>query len=123
MLSNNLLYCFPYIALLICPDYSFRSACGILAALPALVYSGSRDIWDWLWFSCGMGHSEISLISIFQEFSSNIHKAFILAGGAGRWAIVLWGLDRFLIFPNFLISQVLSRSATREAYLIYHVYK
>ena len=122
MLSNNLLYCFPYIALLICPDYSFRSACGILAALPALVYSGSRDIWGWLWFSCGMGHSEISLISIFQEFSSNIHKAFIL-GGAGRWAIVLWGLDRFLIFTNFLISQVLSRSATREAYRIYHVYK
>ena len=86
MLSNNLLYCFPYIALLICPDYSFRSACGVLAALPALVYSGSRDIWGWLWFSCGMGHSEISLISIFQEFSSNIHKAFILGGGGG-WAL------------------------------------
>ena len=79
-----------------------------------------------------MGHSGISLISIFQEFSSNIHKAFVLAGegggrgggvGAGRWAIVLWGLDRFLMFLNFLRFQVLSRSATREAYRIYHVYK
>ena len=34
-----------------------------------------------------MGHSEISLISIFQEFSSNIHKAFILAGGGAGWAL------------------------------------
>ena len=25
-------------------------------------------------------------------------------GGAGGWAIILWGLDNFLIFPNFLIS-------------------
>ena len=28
--------------------------------------------------------------------------------GAGRLAIVIWGLDTFLIFPNFV-----SRSATR----------
>ena len=44
-------------------------------------------------------------------------------GGAGRSAIVLWGLDTFLIFPNFLGSYVLGRSAAREATLIYHVYK
>ena len=43
--------------------------------------------------------------------------------GAGHWAIILWGLDTFLIFPNFLRSLVLSRLATREATGIYHVCK
>ena len=33
------------------------------------------------------------------------------------WAIILWSLEIFLIFPNFLKS--LSRSATREATCIY----
>ena len=36
-----------------------------------------------LWFSWGIAHSGKSLISIFQEFSSSIGKAFILAGGLG----------------------------------------
>ena len=44
------------------------------------------------------------LIFVSQELSSSIIKAFILAGGAGRWAIALWGLDTFVIFPNFLTS-------------------
>ena len=50
---------------------------------------------------------------------------FILPGGlcAGLSAIVLWSLDTFLVSPNFLGSQVLSRSATRERTRIYHVYK
>ena len=39
--------------------------------------------------------------------------------GAGRWAIILWGSDSFLILSNFLRSWVLSRSATR----IHNVYK
>ena len=37
----------------------------------------------------------------------------------GHWAIILWSLDTFLIFHNFLRFLVLSRSAPR----IYHVYK
>ena len=50
----------------------------------------------------------------------------VLAGllfwrGAGRGAIVLWDLDDFLIFPNFLRSQVLSCSAACEATPIYHI--
>ena len=36
-----------------------------------------------LWFSWGIAHSRKSLISIFQEFSSSIGKAFILVGGLG----------------------------------------
>ena len=35
-------------------------------------------------------------------------------------AIILWSLDIFLIFPNFLRSEVLSPSATREVTRIYH---
>ena len=42
-----------------------------------------------------------------------------LSGGTGRWAIILWNLGTFLIFPNFLRSYVLSRSTTP----LYHVYK
>ena len=37
-----------------------------------------------VWFSCGMSHSGKSLISVFQEFSASIGKAFILVGG---WAL------------------------------------
>ena len=43
----------------------------------------SRDIWGWLWFSCGMEHCGESLISIFEEFFASIEKIFILAGGLG----------------------------------------
>ena len=45
-----------------------------------------------------------SLISVFQKFFAAINKIFILEGGTGHWAIILWGLDTFLLFPNFLIS-------------------
>ena len=37
--------------------------------------------------------------------------------------MILWGLDTFLTFPNFLRSYVLNRSATREAPRIYRVYR
>ena len=46
---------------------------------------------------------------------------FLLFSGSGtaHSRIILRSLDTFLIFPNFLRSEVLSRSATR----LYHVYK
>ena len=50
-------------------------------------------------------------------------QGFHFGGGTGHWAIILWDADTFLIFPNFLSSQIFSRSATREATRIYHVYK
>ena len=50
-------------------------------------------------------------------------SGFYFGWGTGRWAIILWGLDTFLIFPNFVGSSVLSRLATREATRIPHVYK
>ena len=41
--------------------------------------------------------------------------------GTGIWAIILWGLGTFLIFPNFQRSYVLSRLGTREATPIFHI--
>ena len=31
-------------------------------------------------------------------------RNFHFGGGDARWGIILWGLDTFLIFPNFLGS-------------------
>ena len=41
--------------------------------------NGSRDIWGWLWFSCGVAHSGGGLVSA----SIGGGGAFILAGGLG----------------------------------------
>ena len=60
------------------------------------------------------------LISGCQGSSAGVGKS-LFSGGTGHWGVILWGLDNFLIFPNFL--RFLSRSATREATRIYHVYK
>ena len=50
----------------------------------------------------GVARGREGLVSVFHEFSAGIGGAFILAGGTGRWAIILWGLDTFLMFPDFL---------------------
>ena len=43
------------------------------------------------------------LIFVFREFSASIGKAFILVGGLGAGlSFILWGMDTFLIFPNFV---------------------
>ena len=42
--------------------------------------------------------------AISSFHANRIGKVFLLAGGTGHWAIILWGLDTFLIFPNFLRS-------------------
>ena len=47
-------------------------------------------------------------------------RALVRERGLYCWAIILWGLDTFLIFLNMsLFLKVLSRWATR----VYHVYK
>ena len=48
-----------------------------------LVWGGPGIVLGKLWFSCEVAHSGETLISVFQEFSSSIGKAFILAGGLG----------------------------------------
>ena len=68
--------------------------------------SGLRGIWGWLWFSCGVarcgGEGEGALVSAFQGVFASIGGVLILAGGrgAGHWAIILLGLDTFLIFAK-----------------------
>ena len=48
-----------------------------------------------------------------------------MVGVVNGWVskFFLWGLDIFLIFRSFLRSEVISRSAAREATLICHAYK
>ena len=45
-------------------------------------------------------------------------SGFYFGGGAGRWAIILWGLDTFLIFPNF--PKILVRQLVRQ--LVYTMF-
>ena len=54
-------------------------------------------------FGNEMVHCQRGSISVFREFYASINGVLISAGG-GRWAIILWGLDTFLIFSNFLRS-------------------
>ena len=70
-----------------------------------------------------MAHRGKDLVAIFRDIFASAKKNFFFGRGAGHWAIILWGLDTFLTFLNFLRSSVLSRSATREITRIYHVYK
>ena len=42
------------------------------------------------------------LIAVFRGVFASAGEIFILAGRAGHWAIILWGLDNFLMFPDFL---------------------
>ena len=72
-------------------------------------------------------HYGKSLVSVFEEFFASIKKFFDFGGETMPWAslgwAILWGLDTFLMFPNFLRSQVLICLVTREATRIYHVHK
>ena len=48
-----------------------------------------RGIWGWLRFLWGWGV---------------VVGGGVNCWGAGRWAIILWGLGTFLMFPNYLRS-------------------
>ena len=74
-----------------------------------------------LWtFSCEIAHYEKSLVSVFQEFFDRINKIVILTGILGTRLLFykIWTLSWY-----FLISLVLSRSATCWTTRIYRVYK
>ena len=65
------------------------------------IYNRLRDIWDWLCFSCGGARRGGDLVTIFRGVFGSAGE-FLFWRGSGRWAIILWGLGTFLIFPNFL---------------------
>ena len=66
-------------------------------------------------------HLIIYMLNLLKKFLLVLTK-FLFLQGARHWAIILLGLDTFLIFHSFLRSYVLSRSATRDVTRIYHVY-
>ena len=47
-----------------------------------------------------LGHCGATIIPGAFGAGSGFHVGY--GGSAGRWAIILWGLDTFLMFPNFL---------------------
>ena len=64
-------------------------------------------------------HYEKSFISIFQEYFNSFNKIFVLAR---RLVTRLWDFEIFLIFPDFLGSWVLVRSAACDAIGACHFY-
>ena len=52
------------------------------------------------WFSCGAARRGKGLMAIFLDLFASTSKIFVLVGGAGHWAIILWGLGTSLIFPK-----------------------
>ena len=59
---------------------------------PGACCNGSRGIWDWRCFSCGVAHHGGNLISAFQGFSASIGKIFVLAGGLGAGLLLFHGV-------------------------------
>ena len=59
---------------------------------------------------------ELAVTFIFQKIFASIDKIFSSGEGGvnERCAIILWRFDIFVLFPNFLRSEVLSFSATHE---------
>ena len=58
-------------------------------------------------FVWGGGNGGEGLISVFRQFSASIGEASILPAGLGAGLslyVIVWDLDTFLIFPNFLRS-------------------
>ena len=70
-------------------------------------YNHPQNIWDKLWFSCEIAHCGKNSISISLEILASADSQF---GGTNKcWAIILWSLEVFLIFPDFLISEVIQQ--------------
>ena len=55
-------------------------------------------------FSCEIAHRGEGLVAVFRGAFASAGGVFVLPGrgGAGRWAIILWGLGTFLLYPNFV---------------------
>ena len=72
--------------------------------------SHSSGIWGRLWFSCGLAHCGGGSWLFFRGFLLVLagFSARGEGGGgggmAGRWAIIPWGFEIFLVFSDFLRS-------------------
>ena len=57
------------------------------------------------WFSCCAGQSVAGYLGVAPVFVGvGGGGGGVNCWGAGRWAIILWGLGTFLMFPNYLRS-------------------
>ena len=66
-------------------------------------------------FETNSEHYGKSSISVFQKIFASTDKIVISGGGLSTRQQLYEVFEIFLIFPNFLRSQVLNRSATRVA--------
>ena len=57
-----------------------------------LTDSHSKNVWDWIYFSCEIAHYEKSFASVFQEWLTSIKKNLIVAGGLGT-GLSLYGIE------------------------------
>ena len=73
----------------------------------ALGRGGSRGVWDWLWFSCGVAHGG-GVISVFHGFSGSIGGAFVLVVGGLGAGLSFYGV--WTLSWDFLISWGLKSS-------------
>ena len=65
-------------------------------------YNQSQDIWDKTLVCVWDGELREEYNCYLGGFFGSM-GGFIFVG-TRRWAIILWGLETFLIFPNFLRS-------------------
>ena len=79
------------------------------------IYNLGQNIWNKIEKSSETGQEKKSLISTLASFLTAVAKVYFLEGGLGTRLCLHPNFEIFLIFPYFQRSQVLSRSATREA--------
>ena len=93
-----------------CPGKRIRIGCvdfsGALSTVLCGVFDGGSSFLVG-WPTVGLGS-----VSDFRGLFAGAGGIFILGWSAGRWAIVLWCFEIFLIFSNFLM---LRPSVTHEA--------
>ena len=63
------------------------------------MFSTNDALMNW-----GLTHFHASSLSYLMLPMGQAGPRFHFGGGGWRWAIILWGFDTFLIFPNFLKS-------------------
>ena len=99
-----------------CFNYSWNAK-----ILPNWTYNYSQNSWDWSLVLMWNNALRQNLISVFKSFLLVLAKNSFWQD---EWELCYHSI-KFIqtwIFPNFLKSSVLSRSTTRLATLVYHVY-
>ena len=82
-------------------------------AFNAAGFGLGSGLWPW---ECFLGVGLLWLVFgmawLIRGFSSSVGGLSFWQDGGGCWALILWGSASFRMFPSFLGSWVLGRSAT-----------